>query len=54
MTRPKLRTAMAMMADRGNLVADVAEQLGVSVSTLYAYVNGAGQPKPRARALLKR
>ena len=54
MTRPKLRTAMAMMADRSNLAADIAEQLGVSVSTLYAYVNGAGQPKPRARALLKR
>ena len=54
MTRAKLRTAMAMMADRGNAAADVAEQLGVSTSTLYAYVDGTGQPKPRARKLLGR
>jgi DNA invertase Pin-like site-specific DNA recombinase len=54
MTRTKLRTAMAMMADRGNVAADVAEQLGISISTLYAYVNGEGQAKPRARKLLGR
>ncbi len=54
MTRAKLRTAMAMMADRGNAASDVAEQLGVSTSTLYAYVDGAGRPKPRARTLLGR
>lgn len=52
MTRAKLRTAMAMMADRGNAASDVAEQLGISTSTLYAYVDGTGQPKPRARELL--
>lgn len=52
MTRAKLRTAMAMMADRGNAATDVAEQLGISVSTLYAYVEGEGQAKPRARKLL--
>ena len=52
MTRAKLRTAMAMMADRGNAATDVAEQLGISVSTLYAYVDGKGQAKPRARKLL--
>ena len=52
MTRAKLRTAMAMMADRGNAASDVAEQLGISVSTLYAYVDGEGQTKPRARKLL--
>jgi len=54
MTRAKLRTAMTMMSDRNNVAGDVAEQLGISVSTLYAYVNGEGQAKPRARKLLGR
>jgi DNA invertase Pin-like site-specific DNA recombinase len=54
MTRAKLRTAMAMMADRSNAAAEVAEQLGVSTSTLYAYVDGEGRPKPRAAKLLGR
>lgn len=52
MTRAKLRTAMTMMADPDNVVGDVAEQLGVSISTIYAYVDGEGQAKPRARKLL--
>jgi DNA-binding Xre family transcriptional regulator len=52
MTRAKLRTAMAMMADRGNAATDVAEQLGISLSTLYAYVDGEGRAKPRAQKLL--
>ena len=52
MTRAKLRTAMTMMADRNNIAGEVAEQLGISVSTLYAYVDGEGRAKPRARALL--
>ena len=43
MTRAKLRTAMTMMADRNIVATDVAEQLGISVSTLYAYVDGEGQ-----------
>ena len=54
MTRAKLRTAMTMMADRNNIAGDVAEQLGISVSTLYAYVDGEGRAKPRARKLLGR
>jgi DNA invertase Pin-like site-specific DNA recombinase len=52
MTRAKLRTAMAMMADRTNVAADVAEQLGISTSTLYAYMDGQGRAKPRAAKLL--
>ena len=52
MTRTKLRTAMTMMADQTNAASDVAEQLGIFTSTLYAYVDGKGQPKPRARKLL--
>lgn len=54
MTRAKLGTAMAMMADPGNAAPEVAEQLGVSTSTLYAYVDGKGRPKPRALRLLGR
>ncbi len=34
MTRAKLRAAMTMMADRSNVAGDVAEQLGISISTL--------------------
>jgi len=52
MTRAKLRTAMTMMADRANVASDVAEQLGISVSTLYAYVDGEGRAKPSAQKLL--
>ena len=52
MTAAKLRTAMAMMADRSNAAADVAGQLGISLGTLYAYMDGEGQAKPRARKLL--
>jgi DNA invertase Pin-like site-specific DNA recombinase len=54
MTRQKLRAAMALMADRENAARDVAQQLGVSLSTLYAYVDAKGEPRERARALLER
>ena len=52
MTAAKLRTAMAMMADRSNAASDVVGQLGISLSTLYAYMDGEGRAKPRARKLL--
>lgn len=52
MTRQKLKAAMAMMADRDNAARDVATQLGVSLSTLYAYVDAKGQPRARADELL--
>jgi DNA invertase Pin-like site-specific DNA recombinase len=52
MTKQKLKAAMAMMADRENAARDVAQQLGVSVSTLYAYVNAKGEPRERACELL--
>lgn len=45
---------MTMMADRSNAATDVAGQLGISLSTLYAYVDGEGRPKPRASKLLAR
>jgi DNA invertase Pin-like site-specific DNA recombinase len=52
MTKQKLKAAMAMMADRENAARDVAKQLGISVSTLYAYVNAKGQPREQAAPLL--
>lgn len=52
MTKQKLKAAMALMADRENAARDVAKQLGVSVSTLYAYVDAKGQPRELAAQLL--
>ena len=52
MTRQKLKAAIALMADRDNAARDVAAQLGVSVSTLYAYVDARGRPRERATELL--
>ena len=52
MTKQKLKAAMAMMADRDNAARDVAVQLGMSVSTLYAYVDAEGRPRERASELL--
>ena len=43
---------MTMMADRENAARDVASQLGVSLSTLYAYVDARGRPRERASELL--
>ena len=52
MTRQKLKAAMALMADRDNAARDVAAQLGVSLSTLYAYVDANGRPRDRGSDLL--
>lgn len=52
MTPAKVRAAMVMMADRNSVAREIAEQLGVSLSTLYSYVDGKGQPKDCARQLL--
>jgi hypothetical protein len=38
--------------DPTNAAHEIAEQLGISLSTLYAYVDGHGAPKARARKLL--
>jgi DNA invertase Pin-like site-specific DNA recombinase len=52
MTKPKLKVAMAMMADRDNAARDVAAQLGVSLSTLYAAgTNGRPGFDPKRRTL---
>ena len=52
MTKQKVKAAMALMADRDNAARDVAHQLGVSLSTLYAYVDAKAEPRERARELL--
>lgn len=52
MTRQKLKAAIALMSDRDNVAREVAAQLGVSVSTLYAYVDAKGRPRERAHELL--
>lgn len=54
MTRKKLKVAMAMMADRDNAARDIAAELGISLSTLYAYVDAKGKPRERANELLGR
>ena len=53
MTKQTLTAAMAMMADRENVARDVAAQLGISLSTLYAYVDAKGAARPAATALLE-
>lgn len=52
MTKQKIKAAMAMMADRDNAAQTVAAELGISLSTLYAYVDAKGQPRLRAALLL--
>lgn len=52
MTKQKLKAAMAMMGDHDNIARDVAAQLSVSVSTLYAYVDAKGRPREHAAELL--
>ena len=52
MDRATLAMAMAAMSDRGAVAADVARRLGMTTTTLYAYVNGDGSPKAAGQALL--
>ena len=47
-----LRMAMKAMADRETNAADLAEQLGITTSTLYEYVNGDGSAKAHGQELL--
>jgi hypothetical protein len=52
MDRATLMMAMAAMADRKAVAADVAMRLGLTTTTLYVYVNGDGTPKAAGQALL--
>src|SRR4051812_33489621 len=47
-----LTMAMAAMSDPKANAAKVARTLGVTTTTLYAYVNGDGSPKPAGPAVL--
>jgi DNA invertase Pin-like site-specific DNA recombinase len=53
MDRATLTMAMAAMADPKAVAADVAKRLGVTTTTLYAYVNGDGTPKAAGQVLLE-
>ena len=52
MDRATLTMAMSAMADPKAVAADVAKRLGVTTTTLYAYVNGDGTPKAAGQVLL--
>ena len=52
MDRATLMMAMAAMADPKAVAADVAKRLGITTTTLYAYVNGDGTPKALGQAVL--
>ena len=47
-----LRMAMSAMVDRDNRAVDVAKRLGITTTTLYAYLNGDGSPKAAGSQLL--
>lgn len=52
MDRARLTMAMAAMSDPKAKAAEVARRLGVTTTTLYAYVNGDGSPKAAGTAVL--
>ena len=47
-----LTMAMAAMSDPKSVAADVAKRLGITTTTLYAYINGDGSPKAAGQAVL--
>lgn len=52
MTHEALKMAMAAMADPKMKAAEVAKRLGITTTTLYAYVNGDGSVKALGQRLL--
>ena len=42
--------AVKQVVDRGNSAADVAERLGVSVHSMYAWIKRYGVPEPERKA----
>jgi len=52
MTLTTLKMAMTAMSDRNSVASDVAKRLGITTTTLYAYVNGDGSLKEAGQALL--
>jgi hypothetical protein len=54
MTATTLKMAMTAMADPSSPPKEVARRLGITTSTLYAYVNGDGSLKEPGRRLVDR
>ena len=54
MDRTMLMLAMASMADPKANAAEVARRLGMTTTTLYAYVNGDGTVKQAGQAVFDR
>jgi DNA invertase Pin-like site-specific DNA recombinase len=52
MDRATLSMAMAAMSNPTAKAAEVAQRLGITTTTLYAYINGDGSPKAAGAALL--
>jgi DNA invertase Pin-like site-specific DNA recombinase len=52
MDRAALMMAMSAMADPKTVAVEVAMRLGLTTTTLYAYVNGDGSPKAAGQAVL--
>ena len=52
MTPSKIRMAMAAMSDPNTKARLLAQELGITTSTLYDYVNGDGSPKEAAQKVL--
>ena len=49
-----LKMAMTAMSDRNAVAYDVARRLGITTTTLYAYVNGDGTPKEMGARILEK
>jgi DNA invertase Pin-like site-specific DNA recombinase len=52
MTVTTLKMAMTAMAESSSQAKEIASRLGITTSTLYAYVNGDGSPKEIGQRLL--
>jgi DNA invertase Pin-like site-specific DNA recombinase len=53
MTKETLTMAMAAMADQNSNASEIARRLGITTTTLYAYVNGDGTTKEAGEELLR-
>ena len=52
MAPSKIRMAMAAMSDPNTKAHLVAEEMGITTTTLYEYINGDGSPKKAAQDVL--
>ena len=52
MDKSTLQMAMAALKDPKAVATDVAQKLGITTTTLYAYINGDGSPKETASFIL--